>query len=79
MSLLNYQEDFFTPGISPRLANSRKQIRHKPNIRIYARLRPQRKQRRTMRVENLGFLLARAITEIFAILFLLGFLLERNL
>jgi len=53
---LNYQEDFFIPGKSPLLANSRKQIRQRPKSRIKPRLRPQRQQRLTIRVENFGFL-----------------------
>src|SRR5689334_4298110 len=40
-----YQLDFVTPGNSPRSARSRKQIRHRPNLRIYARGRPQTLQR----------------------------------
>jgi hypothetical protein len=34
---------------------------------MYARRRPQRKQRRTTRVLNAGFFAARAITDVFAI------------
>ena len=41
----HYQLDFVTPGINPRSAISRKQMRHKPNLRIYARGRPHREQR----------------------------------
>ncbi|KKW10262.1 MAG: hypothetical protein UY50_C0040G0007 [Parcubacteria group bacterium GW2011_GWA2_49_9] len=62
----HYQLDFLTPGIIPSLAYSRKQIRQSPKSRIKARLRPQRKQRRTMRELNLGFLSARALVEVFA-------------
>src|SRR3989344_2459072 len=50
----------------PSFAYSRKQIRQSPKSRIKARLRPQRKQRRTMRELNLGFLSARALVEVFA-------------
>lgn len=52
----------------PSLAYSRKQIRHNPKSRIKPFLRPQRKQRRTIRLLNFGFLSARAITDFFAIL-----------
>ena len=55
------------PGISPRLANSRKQILHILKSRIYPRLREHRKQRRTIRVENFGFFAARAVTDFLAI------------
>ncbi|MEN9621995.1 MAG: hypothetical protein RLZZ67_429 [Candidatus Parcubacteria bacterium] len=51
----------------PSLASSRKQIRHTPKSRINPFFRPQRKQRRTILDENFGFLLARAITDVFAI------------
>jgi hypothetical protein len=47
---LTYQLDFVTPGRLPFDANSRKQIRHVPNLRMYARLRPQSLQRLTARV-----------------------------
>ena len=62
-----YQLDFLTPGIIPSLAYSRKQMRQSPKSRIKARFLPQRKQRRTMRVENLGFFNARALVEVLAI------------
>jgi hypothetical protein len=55
------------PGIFPSLAYSRKQIRQRPKSRIYPRLRPQRKQRKTVLEENLGFFSERAITDRFAI------------
>ncbi len=64
-----YQEDFLTPGIIPWETNSRKQILQSPKSLIYPRLRPHLKQRYTIRVLNLGFLLALAITDSFAILF----------
>jgi len=51
------------PGISPLLASSRKQIRHRSNFRKKPRVRPQRKQRLIVRVENLGFLLAFTIND----------------
>src|SRR5271156_4194662 len=57
-----YHDDFETPGISPCSASCRKHKRHKPNLRRYARGRPQRLQRLCLRVENLGLgsLLSRA-------------------
>jgi hypothetical protein len=51
-----YQDDFETPGISPRNANCRKHRRHRPNFRKNARGRPQILQRLCLRVENFGFL-----------------------
>jgi len=51
-----YQEDFETPGISPRNANWRKHRRQMPNFRRKARGRPHSLQRLCLRVENLGFL-----------------------
>ncbi len=65
--IMVYQDDFFTPGMRPSLASSRKQIRHTPKSRIKPFLRPQRKQRLTTRDENFGFLFALAITDVFAI------------
>src|SRR3989344_6478003 len=62
----HYHDDFLTPGIMPSFAYSRKQIRQSPKSRIKARFLPQRKQRRTMRELNLGFLSARALVEVFA-------------
>jgi hypothetical protein len=50
-----YQDDFETPGISPRKASPRKHKRQMPNLRMYARGRPQILQRLCLRVENLGF------------------------
>lgn len=66
-----YQLAFLTPGISPRLANSRKQIRQMPNCLIYPLFLPHLKQRLTMRVENFGFFLALAITDVLAIIYIL--------
>ena len=63
-----YHEDFFTPGIWPWVAISRKHMRQMPNSRIWARRLPQRKHRRTVRVLNFGFFFARAMTDFFAIL-----------
>jgi hypothetical protein len=45
-----YQLDLITPGIWPRTANSRKQIRHSPNRRMYPRGRPHMRQRLRTRV-----------------------------
>lgn len=72
-----YQDAFFTPGISWFVAISRKQMRQRPKSRMKARFLPQRKQRRTMRDENFGFFLPRAMTDSFAMLFFL-FPLERD-
>jgi hypothetical protein len=54
--IANYHEDFETPGISPLKARLRKHNRHSPNLRRYARGRPQILQRLCFRVENFGFL-----------------------
>ena len=51
----------------PSLASSRKQIRHMPKSLIKALPRPQRKHRFLARVENFGFFLLLAITDVFAI------------
>ena len=50
-----YHDDFETPGISPRSAKPRKHKRQMPNLRMYARGRPQILQRLCLRVENFGF------------------------
>jgi len=42
---LFYQDDFETPGTSPRSASPRKHNRQMPNLRRYARGRPQSLQR----------------------------------
>src|SRR5512134_1531280 len=64
----SYQLALRTPGISPLSASSRKQMRHNPNRRSTARDRPQRWQRRTRRVLNLGVRLARSIQQVFAMI-----------
>jgi hypothetical protein len=64
---LSYQLDFVTPGIIPSLASSRKQMRQSSNFRMYPRGRPQRRQRLTFRVVNLGVRCALAIIDFFAI------------
>lgn len=62
-----YHEDLRTPGIIPSLANSRKQIRHKPKSRIKPCLRPHLKQRFTARTGYFGVFFERAITDALAI------------
>src|SRR5205823_14780149 len=66
---LFYQDDLETPGISPRRASPRKHKRHTPNLRRYARGRPQSLHRLCLRVENLGvgLLLPRACSNFFSI------------
>jgi hypothetical protein len=61
-----YQLAFLIPGIFPSLANSRKQIRHKPKSLIKACPRPHLKQRFVALVENFGFFVARALTDVLA-------------
>src|SRR5277367_6390941 len=51
---VGYQLALVTPGISPRRASSRKAMRLRPNLRMYARRRPERAQRLYLRVENFG-------------------------
>ena len=51
----------------PSLANSLKQIRQIPKSRIKALPRPQRKHRFLALVENFGFFLLLAITDVLAI------------
>ena len=55
---ISYQEDLRMPGISPRRARSRRQMRQIPNLRYTARGRPQISQRRTRRLENFGLAFA---------------------
>src|ERR1017187_10266908 len=62
-----YHDDFRMPGMTPSLANSRKQMRQRSKSRIYPFLRPQRKQRRTTRDLNFGFFFDLAMTDVFAI------------
>lgn len=64
---VNYQDDLRTPGIRPSLAASRKQVRHMSKSRMYDRLRPQRKQRRTTRDANFGVRVDLTMVEVFAI------------
>jgi hypothetical protein len=62
-----YQLLFFTPGISPLLANSLKHILQRPNFLIKPLLLPHLKQRLIILVENFGFFFAFAICDVFAI------------
>jgi len=66
--LLFHHDDFVIPGISPREANSLKQILHNSKSLKYPLLRPHLKQRLTMRVEYFGFFFDLAITDSFAML-----------
>src|ERR1700677_2134736 len=68
-----YQLDLTTPGISPRSASWRKHKRQRPNLRRYARGRPQILQRLCWRLENFGL---RASLTRFAVVDI-GFLLAR--
>jgi len=63
----NYQLLFLTPGISPLLAISLKQILHNPNFLIKALFFPQLKHLLVTLVENLGFFSDFAIDDFFAI------------
>ena len=67
MKLNYYQLDLVMPGISPRLANSRKQIRHNLKSLIYALFLPQRQHLRTILVLNFGFLFDFTICPVVAI------------
>src|SRR5271170_1085005 len=64
-----YQEALVTPGISPRRASSRKAMRLRPNLRMYARRRPERAQRLYLRVENFGVRFCLTIQVVLAIRF----------
>src|SRR5436190_17321410 len=55
ISCESYQLALRTPGIIPDSASSRKQIRHRPKRRRYARDRPHRLHRFFLREENFGF------------------------
>ena len=66
--VLTYQLALRTPGMCPRSASSRKQIRHSPNFRRNALERPHRQHRLTARTLNLGLRLARWSQLAFAIL-----------
>ena len=56
----NYHDALLTPGISPLLANSLKQILQSRNFRMKPPLRPHFQQRRITRDENFGFIKLRS-------------------
>src|SRR5690348_336837 len=62
-----HQLDFVIPGITPWWASSRRQMRHTPNLRKYARERPQREQRWYERVWNFAPLDCLTLRAVFAI------------
>src|SRR5450759_1096557 len=62
-----YQLDLVTPGITPWCANSRRQMRHRPNLRKYPRGLPHLLQRWYARLENFAGRFAFAIIDFFAI------------
>src|SRR5262249_61626533 len=64
----DYQLDLTTPGISPRRAKPRKQIRHMANFRRYPRALPHTRQRLYKRTANFGVLFALLMSDFFAIL-----------
>jgi hypothetical protein len=63
---LPHQLDLVTPGTRPSAAMVRKQIRHIPNLRMYARGRPQIRQRLRNRTPNFGACFQRSIADFFA-------------
>jgi hypothetical protein len=62
-----YQLALRTPGIIPERDSSRKQIRHRPNLRRNARDRPHRPQRLCCRTPNRGLRLLFSIIALRAI------------
>src|SRR3954463_15693391 len=66
-----YQLDLRTPGSSPACAISRRQIRHRPNLRKTECGRPHRWQRVYPRTANLGLRFAFSIRAFLAIVCLL--------
>jgi len=54
------------PGILPSAASVRKQMRHIPNFRMYARGRPHSRQRLCCRTLNFGAFFQRSIADFFA-------------
>jgi hypothetical protein len=62
-----YQLTLTTPGNCPACAIFLKQMRQIPNLRIYARARPQELQRFLFRVENFGVLFHFSSQDFFAI------------
>ena len=69
--VVTYQLAFLTPGSSPLSASSRKQTRHKPNLRYTECGRPQRWQRVYSRVENFCLRLHLTIIDVLATYILL--------
>lgn len=67
LELATYQDDFLTPGILPSLANSLKQILQRPKSLMNPCFLPHLKHRLTDLTLNLGFLAARALTDVLAI------------
>src|SRR5437899_4167978 len=65
--LVLYQLAFSTPGISPRSAKPRKQMRHIWNLRRYPRGRPHMRQRLRTRILYFGFLRILAYCQVRAI------------
>jgi hypothetical protein len=63
----DYQDDFTTPGISPRSAKLRKQSRQMPNFRRNALGRPHRLHRLWRREENFGLFLSLTLFAVVAI------------
>src|SRR3954471_24055211 len=71
LGLVNYQLDLRTPGSSPACAISRRQIRHRPNLRKTECGRPHRWQRVYPRTANFGLRFAFSIRAFLAIVCLL--------
>src|SRR3954466_11793892 len=71
LGLMNYQLDLRTPGSSPACAISRRQIRHRPNLRKTECGRPHRWQRVYPRTLNFGLRFAFSIRAFLAIVCLL--------
>lgn len=69
--VVTYQLAFLTPGSSPLSASSRKQTRHRPNLRYTECGRPQRWQRVYSRVENFCLRLHLTIIDVLATYILL--------
>ena len=62
----HHQLDFVTPGTRPSAAWVRKQMRHIPNCRMYARERPQMRHLLWNRTLNLGVRFQRSIEDFLA-------------
>lgn len=67
--VFHYQLLFFTPGISPLLASSRKHILQISNFRIYPCFLPHFQHLLTILVENLGVFNDLACVDVLAILY----------